>query len=210
MRWLYAVPSSATGWHRLATAYRRCLRTDVGTYLATRRRGFEQRSEGGSKPLHEVAGQSVERRIAGVKRGTESPFCREELGVQAQPLRECRPWRVLCGQDGSRVGAGIHLALKSRPSPGASAAESADTAFRLRRRPDRRSPSRGRPRLTCQRRPSPPREASRCCVSHRRAADAATVLVDSVPALPFLSASSGAGSSATTLLRLFSRNVIPV
>ena len=85
---------------------------DVGTDLASRCRGFEQRPESRSDSLVEVAGQGVERRIARVKGGGESSLGGEELGVPVEPLRECRPRLVRRGQRRGRVGAGIYLALK--------------------------------------------------------------------------------------------------
>ena len=72
MRWLYATPSSGHGQAQIGDGVQEILGADVGADLAARCRGFEQRREGGSEPLHEVAGQGVERRIAGVQ-GRASP-----------------------------------------------------------------------------------------------------------------------------------------
>ena len=66
----------------------------------------------GPSRCHEVAGQGVERRIAGVKGRGESSLGREELGVPVEPHRECLSWLVRGGQRRGRVGAGIHLALE--------------------------------------------------------------------------------------------------
>src|SRR5580693_6222793 len=85
---------------------------DVGTDFTSRGRGFEQRSEGRRDSLKEVAGQGVERRVARVKSRGESSFGREELGVPAEPLFECRSWLVGRGQRRSRSGAGVYLVLE--------------------------------------------------------------------------------------------------
>src|ERR1035437_4771503 len=89
------------------------LRADVGTNLAARCRGFEQRAEGGFESLHEVAGQLVERRIARVKGCSESSLGRDKLGVALEPLRECYSWLVPFAERRGGVGAAACSAANS-------------------------------------------------------------------------------------------------
>jgi hypothetical protein len=81
-------------------------------HLASRCCGFEQRPEGGSESLHEVAGQGVERRVARVEGRGESSFGGEEPSVPVEPFREGVSGFVRRGQRRGRVGAGVHLPLE--------------------------------------------------------------------------------------------------
>ena len=91
-----------TGWHNNAIACRRSSASRSPRIAPSAAAASSRARECGSQPLHEVAGQPFERRIAGVQGGGEPAFGPEEFDEPVDPERQ-RPRRWV---GGAQLGAG--------------------------------------------------------------------------------------------------------